>query len=111
MKNLIKVKNIKVETGKTTVVVVIEANEVPHAQLQLSTEQRKENKNAVSFLKDMMIDLGFKMEKPKVWVKSNNWIDKNDNIESCLDMDFSDTFPSEEKSRIEDSIKFRVEKR
>ena len=105
MKNLIKVQSVEVETGKTTVVVVIEANDVPHAQFGLSTEQRKENKNAVSLLKEMMIDLGFKMEKPKVWVKSNNWIDSNDNIESCLDMDFSDNFPIEEKSRIEDSIK------
>jgi len=108
MKNLIKLQSIEVETGKTIVKIAIQANEVPHPQLSLSSEEEKENRNAVLFLKKMMNDLGFEMKKPKVWIKPNNWNDKNDNVESFLDMDFSDTFPTEEKSRIEKLVNLKL---
>ncbi len=97
---LIKIISVEVETGKTIVRIGVEPHHPHHPQYGLSETLKKENSTAVEFLKKMMTELGFEMTKPKTWIKENNWKDKNDDIESVLEMDFSDPFPEEEKARI-----------
>jgi len=104
MKSLIQLQSIEIETGITKVRIAINANQSPHPHLALSPEQENENKNAIALLQKTMNNLGFTMKAPKIWTKPNDWSNPNDNIPNCWEWDFSDTFPKEEKLRIEKLI-------